>query len=85
MCEEQTETGSHNRSRCEYDAGPSVAGNQTKPDKDGDGAMGKYEKARVALIKKLAELPPEDVEDAAQRTITELQEAMAAMKPAKAA
>jgi Protein of unknown function (DUF3102) len=56
-----------------------------KPDKDGDGAMGKYEKARVALIKKLAELPPEDVEDAAQRTITELQEAMAAMKPAKAA
>jgi hypothetical protein len=56
-----------------------------KPDKDGDGAMGKYEKARVALIKKLPELPPEDVEDAAQRTITKLQEAVAAMKPAKAA
>jgi len=56
-----------------------------KLDKDGDGAMGKYEKARVALIKKLAELPPEDVEDAAQRTITELQKAVAAMKPAKAA
>jgi hypothetical protein len=54
-------------------------------DKGNDGAMGKYEKARAALIKKLAELPPEDVEDAAQRTITELQEAVAAMKPAKAA
>jgi Protein of unknown function (DUF3102) len=56
-----------------------------KLDKSNDGAMGKYEKARVALIKKLAELPPEDVEDAAQRTITELQAAVAAMKPAKAA
>src|SRR5262249_39815837 len=39
-----------------------------KLDKGNDGAMGKYEKARAALIKKLAELPPEDVEDAAQRT-----------------
>jgi hypothetical protein len=56
-----------------------------KLDKGNDGAMGKYEKARAALIKKLAKLPPEDVEDAAQRTITELQEAMAVMKPAKAA
>ena len=56
-----------------------------KPDKNDDGPMGKYNKARVALIKKLAELPPEDVEDAAQRTITELQEAVTAMKPAKAA
>jgi hypothetical protein len=56
-----------------------------KFDKGNDGAMGKYEKARAALIKRLAELPPEDVEDAAQRTITELQEAMAVMKPAKAA
>ena len=56
-----------------------------KPDKNDDGPMGKYNKARVALIKKLTELPPEDVEDAAQRTITELQEAVTAMKPAKAA
>src|SRR6516225_7333896 len=32
-----------------------------KSDRGGDGAMDKYEKARVALIKKLAELPPEDV------------------------
>ena len=60
---------------------------EIKPTQDRavDGAMGKYEKARVALIKKLSALPPEDVEDAAQRTITELQEAVAAMKPAKAA
>jgi hypothetical protein len=56
-----------------------------KSDRGGDGAMGKYEKARVALIKKLAELPPEDVEDAAQRTITELQAVVASVKPAKAA
>jgi hypothetical protein len=54
-------------------------------DRAGDGAMGKYDKARVALIKKLRELGPEDVEDAAQRTIAELQAVVSAMKPPKAA
>jgi hypothetical protein len=60
---------------------------EIKPTQDRavDGAMGKYEKARVALIKKLSALPPEDVEDAAQRTITELQAVVAAVRPAKAA
>jgi Protein of unknown function (DUF3102) len=55
-----------------------------KPDKGNDGAMGKYEKARVALIKKLGALPIEDVEDAAQRTIAELQGLVAAVKPTTA-
>jgi hypothetical protein len=56
-----------------------------KPDESKDGAMGKYAKARAALIRKLGELLPEDAEDAAQRTIVELQAAVEAMKPAKAA
>jgi hypothetical protein len=54
-------------------------------DKDQLGPLGKYDKASVALIKKLGELLPEDVEVAARRTIAELQAAVAAVKPAKAA
>ena len=48
--------------------------------KAGSGSLGKYEKAQESLIKKLRGLPPEDVEDAAQRTIAGLQEAVAQVK-----
>jgi len=44
------------------------------------GSMGKYEKAQATLIKKLRQLPAEDMVDAAQKTITELNEAAVAMK-----
>jgi len=50
------------------------------PDRDGDGAIGKYEKARTSLIKRLQALSPDDVEDAAQATIAALQEVVAAIK-----
>jgi hypothetical protein len=53
-----------------------------KPDRSGDGSVSKYDKARVTLIKKLRELPTEDVEEALQRTITELNQVVAAMKAA---
>lgn len=46
----------------------------------GLGAMGKYKKAQATLIKKLRQLPAEDMVDAAQRTIAELNEAAATMK-----
>lgn len=52
---------------------------QDKPGK-GEGSMGKYEKAKATLISKLRNLEPEDVEDAAQRTITALQEVATEMK-----
>jgi Protein of unknown function (DUF3102) len=44
------------------------------------GSMGKYEKAQATLIKKLRQLPAEDMADAAQRTIAELHETAATMK-----
>jgi|SRR6516164_11399716 hypothetical protein len=49
------------------------------------GALGKYSKAQEALLKKLSALAPEDIEDAAQRTIAQLQEAVAAVKKPLAA
>ena len=53
---------------------------------DGSGDLGKYDKAQDTLIKKLRKLSPEDVEEAAQKTITELQAAVAELKkPVKAA
>jgi hypothetical protein len=57
---------------------------QGTPDKqdDGTGKLGKYLKAPNALIeKKLKKLPPEDVEEAVQLTIAELQAAVDAIKP----
>jgi hypothetical protein len=54
-------------------------------DRAEDGAMGKYEKARIALIKKLSALAPDDIEEAAERTVRELQAVVAAVRPAKAA
>src|SRR6516165_5266272 len=41
------------------------------------GSLGKYEKAQVSLIKKLRQLEPDDIEEAAQRTIAELQKVVA--------
>jgi len=52
---------------------------------DEKGALGKYERAQETLIKKLSKLEPDDIESAAQRTIAELNAAVGAMKPAKAA
>jgi hypothetical protein len=45
------------------------------------GSLGKYEKAQVSLIKKLRQLEPDDIEEAAQRTIAELQKVVATVKP----
>jgi hypothetical protein len=54
---------------------------ETNPDNDdGDGAASKYVKTQEALIKRLQDLLPEDVEEAANRTITELQTAVAELK-----
>ena len=61
---------------------------EIKPTRGGsgdEGALGKYQKAQASLIKKLRGLEPDDVEEAAQRTIAELNGVVAAMKPAKAA
>ena len=65
----------------------SAALREIKPtsDRAEDGAMGKYEKARIALIKKLSALAPDDIEEAAERTVRELQAVVAAVRPAKAA
>jgi Protein of unknown function (DUF3102) len=53
-------------------------------DDDGDegglGSMGKYKRAQATLIKKLRQLPAEEMVDAVQRTIAELNEAAATMK-----
>jgi len=51
-----------------------------QPPGDGNGSLGKYEKARTELIKKLRALEPGDVEDAAQATIVALQEVVVAVK-----
>jgi hypothetical protein len=48
--------------------------------KSEDGNLGKYEKAHATLIKNLRGLSPEDVEDAACRTIAALQEVAAELK-----
>jgi hypothetical protein len=56
-----------------------------KSEKGKDGVLGRYDKAQTTLIKTLRQLPPEDVEEAAQRTIAELNAAVGAVKPAKAA
>jgi len=59
-----------------------------KPTRGGsgdEGALGKYQKAQASLIKKLRGLEPDDVEEAAQRTIAELNGVVVTMKPAKAA
>jgi hypothetical protein len=45
-----------------------------------DGPASRYDKAQATLIKKLGKLLPEDVEDAAKRTVTELEAAVAAIK-----
>ena len=45
-----------------------------------DGPASRYDKAQATLIKKLGKLLPQDVEDAAKRTITELEAAIAAIK-----
>lgn len=47
--------------------------------------MGKYQKAQAALVKKLAALEPDDVEDAAQQTIAELQKVVATVRHKAAA
>jgi len=48
---------------------------------EGDlGSMGKYKRAQATLIKKLRQLPAEDMVDAVQRTIEELNETAATMK-----
>jgi hypothetical protein len=51
----------------------------------GEGVLGRYDKAHIALIKRLQELDAGDVEDAAQRTIAELNAVVVAVRPAKAA
>jgi hypothetical protein len=56
-----------------------------KSGKGKDGALGKYDKAQTTLIKTLRQLQPDDVEEAAQRTIKELEGVVVGMKPAKAA
>ena len=43
------------------------------------GALGKYAEAQKALLKKLSALEPEDVEDAANRTVAQLNEVVAAV------
>jgi hypothetical protein len=45
-----------------------------------DGPASRYDKAQATLIKKLGKLLPQDVENAAKRTITELEAAVAAIK-----
>jgi hypothetical protein len=58
---------------------------EDKPQKETPGELGKYEKARQALIKKLGKLSPADAEEAAQRTIQDLQNIVAELaKPAVA-
>jgi Protein of unknown function (DUF3102) len=55
---------------------------ETHPDNDdGDGAASKYVKTQEALIKRLQDLLPEDVEEAAQRTIQELEATVAKIRP----
>jgi hypothetical protein len=48
--------------------------------KEDAGPLGRYQKARAALIKKLGKLEPDDVEDAVSQTVTELQAAVAELK-----
>jgi hypothetical protein len=58
----------------------------TEPDdKDGDGVLGQYDKAHTSLIKRLKALDADDVVVAAERTITELNAVVGAVRPAKAA
>jgi len=45
-----------------------------------DGPVSLYGKAQATLMRKLGQLLPQDVEDAAKRTITELEMAVAAVK-----
>jgi hypothetical protein len=47
----------------------------------GDGPLSKYQKANAALIKKLLALPAEDIVEAANATITELQAVIGDIKP----
>jgi hypothetical protein len=54
-------------------------------DGDGDGVLGQYEKAQVALIKRLRALDADDVQAAVERTIAELNAVVGAVRPAKAA
>jgi Protein of unknown function (DUF3102) len=55
---------------------------EAHPDTEGgDGAASKYAKTQEALIKRLQDLLPEDAEEAAQRTIQELQKVVAEIKP----
>jgi hypothetical protein len=51
-----------------------------KPDKDQEGSISKYMKARATLIKKLNDLQADDVVDAAESTMAELQKVIAAVK-----
>jgi Protein of unknown function (DUF3102) len=50
-------------------------------EKEDQGPSAKYDKAATTLIKKLQDLLPEEVEEAAHRTIQELEKAVAAVKP----
>jgi len=49
-------------------------------DKDKNGPVSLYDKAQAQLIRKLGGLLPQDVEDAAKRTVAELEAAVAAIK-----
>jgi hypothetical protein len=57
---------------------------EAKPDNE-TGAWSKYAKTQEALINSLQNLLPEDAEEAAQRTIQELEATVAKMKPAPVA
>jgi Protein of unknown function (DUF3102) len=58
-----------------------------KANKSGEppGELSKYYKAQTTLLKKLEKLSPEDRDQAAQKTIQDLQNAVAALKTAQAA
>jgi hypothetical protein len=55
---------------------------ESKPDTDdGTGPGSKYAKTQEALIKRLHDLLPDEVEAAAQQTIGELEKVVAVIKP----
>jgi Protein of unknown function (DUF3102) len=53
---------------------------EAKPE-NGEGPGGKYAKTQAALIKRLNDLLPDEVETAANQTIQELEKVVAAIKP----
>ena len=58
---------------------------QDDPPPEGDGSLGKYQKAQATLIKKLAALPTDDVVEAAQQTIAAVQKVIDKVKMPDAA